>query len=245
MSPFMSAQMLSCPLCRCLRQTGNEIVLACYLHTMETELWVNVKKDVRKRLKSQSAMKSKPCSLEHWAAAVAEAERRVSSHLLFLSKTGNGRGSIGHKPCSQTRSVIISEVFMTAGNTENISKLPHPQKTAAAAERKMLKLMFALEALRCRVKLPRDWEIRVSHCRSWLEDEKVTAMEFSFCFCFYSLQQLFIFEVALQQFMVENIAIFFHTHLCMQNNDKHDYRCFQSNWNVMVWGRKQTLGLVW
>lgn len=167
------------------------------------------------------------------------------------SKTSNDRGShkpcglAGHKPCSQTRSVIIPEVFMTAGNTENISKLPHPPKPDAAAERKMLKLMFALEALRCRIKLLRDWEVRVSHCRSRLGEEKVTALEFSFYSCFYSFQQLFIFEVALQQLMVENMAIFFHTHLCMQNNDKHDYRCFQSNWNVMVWGRKQILGLVW
>lgn len=85
---------------------------------------------------SQSAMRSMPCCLEHWAAAVAEAGGKASSHLLFLSKTRNGRGSAGHRPCSQTRSVIISEVFMTAGNTKNISKLPHPPKPAAAAERK-------------------------------------------------------------------------------------------------------------
>lgn len=60
----------------------------------------------------------------------------------------------------------------------------------------------------------------MSHCRSRFGDEKTTALEFSFCSCFYSLQQLFVFEVALQRFMVENIAILFHTRLCMKNNVK-------------------------
>lgn len=162
-------------------------------------------------------MKSMPCSLEHWAAAVAEAEGRASPHLLFLSKTGNDRGSIGHKPCSHTRSVITPEVFMTAGNTENISKLPHPPRPAAAAKRKNYSNWYLHQRpWVCIVKLPRDWEIRMSHCRSRLGEEKVTALQFSFCF--YSFQQLCIFEVALQQFMVESKAIFFHTHLSTQNN---------------------------
>lgn len=50
----------------------------------------------------------------------------------------------------------------------------------------------------------------MSHCRSNLGEEKATAPEPSFCCCFYSLQSLLDSKVALQQFMAESIAVFFH-----------------------------------
>lgn len=72
-------------------------------------------------------------------------------------------------------------------------------------------------------------EIGVSHCRNRLGEEKATALESSFCSCSYSLQQLLFSEVALQQFMVENIAVVFHYSSLYAKqccNGKDDYRWF-------------------
>lgn len=80
-----------------------------------------------------------------------------------------------------------------------------------------------------RSQTPGGGEIGVSHCRSRLGEEKATALESSFRSCFYSLQGLLDPEVALRQFMVENIAIFFHYSSLYAKqccNDKDDYRWF-------------------
>lgn len=76
---------------------------------------------------------------------------------------------------------------------------------------------------------PGGGETGVSHCRGRLGEEKATALESSFCSCFYSLQRLLDSEIALQQLMAENIAIFFHYPSLYAKqccNDKDDYRWF-------------------
>lgn len=60
----------------------------------------------------------------------------------------------------------------------------------------------------------------VSHSRSKLGE--ATAPGTSFCCCFYSLQSLLDSEVALQQFMAESTAVFFHYSSLYAKQCPHD-----------------------
>lgn len=146
---------------------------------------------------------------ENLAVAVADIKGRASLACRSRPKQVMAGSKVGHKVHSQSQVSHYSRSIHDSGNHRiNLRASPSLKNCCcwenclnqfAAGTRSMQSNCLEVERY--------GWVIAEADLGSW---GKATALESSFCSSFYSLQWLLDPEVASQQFMVENIAVFFH-----------------------------------